>query len=300
MKINSMGFNIKTPFINVNTKDKNALGISTNEIATKDNKKNDVKNKSNNKAVINAKNSEDTSKTKSNSTVNISTDTISKIDEAIENLKKQIQKYKLDDEMDDEIKKLLIKQLQDQIIELEKQKQQIKAEEQKKEIEEQKKLQEKANKSEEKLETNPEEAEKSELLSTTFDSLISADNSKVIIHGLKDIKGRENIERLYLEDSLKRNPDNKFTQKRLNQIAKSEVNISHELNNIARDMNKLSEEASEDLTNQIKENKIAEDYEKEKKEKEKNNISSDNPKFISTYLKNEEEKDHKTLFDYKA
>ena len=37
MKINSMGFNIKTPFINVNTKDKNALGISTNEIATKDN-----------------------------------------------------------------------------------------------------------------------------------------------------------------------------------------------------------------------------------------------------------------------
>ena len=298
MKINSMGFNIKTPFINVNTKDKNALGISTNEIATKDNKKNDVKNKSNNKAVINAKNSEDTSKTKSNSTVNISTDTISKIDEAIENLKKQIQKYKLDDEMDDEIKKLLIKQLQDQIIELEKQKQQIKAEEQKKEIEEQKKLQEKANKSEEKLETNPEEAEKSELLSTTFDSLISADNSKVIIHGLKDIKGRENIERLYLEDSLKRNPDNKFTQKRLNQIAKSEVNINHELNNIARDMNKLSEDASEDLTNQIKENKIAEDYEKEKKEK--NDVNSDNQKFISTYLKNEEEKDHKTLFDYKA
>ena len=275
MKVNAIGFNITLPWNEKNSKNQNALGISyTNNLDT--DTKEDRNNIHINKAEINSK-TEDTSNNKSSynsSNITLCNDDsydkiISKLDDNISELKAKIIKCRSSNELSEESKDAIIKQIKSQIEELEKQKQDILLQKQQEELLAKEEAKEEEEEQIDNIKSN-EENTNSSPWSSDFDLLISATNSTKVIPGLKDIKSREKVEKLYLEED---NIDHSYTQKRLKQINKSASTIDMNINNSLKDGIKLKEKTSEKAEDKLKESKV-----------ENNSTTKDNSIYINKYI----------------
>lgn len=145
------------------------------------------------------------------------------------------QKEKLiSSDMNSDLKKNSIKNINESISNIEEQIQQIKFQEKQKEIEEKQEEMERKKSEKDIYKNNKDKDIDGVIVDESLNKLIKDNQSKDLIHGLKDIKNRENIEAGYLVTDDNKNT---FSSKRLEQIRKSRVRID---SNIASEIGKMN------------------------------------------------------------